>query len=221
MINTKYRILKMRSLKQYIAESVKTYNYTIKVAGEVDKNFVDMFKYNLNKFDPVKISDPVKTPIQKDPYGFPNISNQPVTIIKAEFRYPATEPMIQQIAQLLGYNVNMVRMIQSDYDESINSEHVGYENEMKATPLLDQEEMGEQPGAKEASKAYGDSYLSSVKQQADKSDAKIDIPYAGAKTPDAFDPWRPYLSDDTLGGKSPMTKITRPPKPQTGAAFTK
>ena len=76
----------MRSLKHYIVESVKTYNYTIKVAGEVDKNWIDMFKHNLNKFDPVKISDPVTTPIQKDPYGFAGVSNMPVTIIKAEFR---------------------------------------------------------------------------------------------------------------------------------------
>jgi hypothetical protein len=58
----------MRSLKQYITESLKSYNYTIKIAGDVDKNFIDMFKYNLNKFDPIRISDPVKTPIQKDPY---------------------------------------------------------------------------------------------------------------------------------------------------------
>mgnify|MGYP003352637697 CR=1 FL=1 len=62
----------MRSLKQYIMESVHTYNYTIKIAGEVDKNFLDMFTYNLKKFDPIKISDPKSTPIQKDPYGFPN-----------------------------------------------------------------------------------------------------------------------------------------------------
>jgi hypothetical protein len=206
----------MRSLKQYIAESVKTYNYTIKVAGEVDKNFIDLFKYNLNKFEPVKISDAQKTPIQKDPYGFPNLSNQPVTILKAEFRYPATEPMIQQIAQLLGYNVNMVRVIDSQFDDSINSEHVGYENEMKQEPLLQQEKMGEQPGAKEASKEYGQSYLPSIEKQFKASDAKIDIPYAGDKTPDAFDPWRPYLPDATLGAKSPMTKITRPTKPKTG-----
>ena len=135
----------MKSLKHYITESVKSYNYTIKIAGEVDKNFIDMFKYNLNKFDPIKISDPVTTPIQKDPYGFPNLSNQSITIIKADFRYPATEPMIQQIAQLLGYNVNMVRVITSDFNDSINNEADGYANEMQHSPVLTHEEMEEQP----------------------------------------------------------------------------
>lgn len=215
MINNRYRINRMKSLKHYIVESVKTYNYTIKIAGEVDKNFIDMFKFNLKKFDPIKISDPVSTPIQKSPYGFPEVSNQPITILKAEFRYPATEPMIQQIAQLLGYNVNMVRAVQTGFDDSIDSEASAYANEMEHSPVLTHTEMEEQPGAKEASKAYGDSYLTSIKDQA--KDSKINIPYAGKETPDAFDPFKPYLDDKKLGDKSPMSTITRPPKPQTGA----
>jgi hypothetical protein len=204
----------MKSLKQYIAESVHTYNYTIKIAGDVDKNWLDMFKYNLNKFDPIRISEPTKTPIQKDPYGFPNLANQSITIIKADFRYPATEPMIQQIAQLLGYNIDMVRVVSSKYDDSINNEVDSYANQMKNSPILTHEEMEEQPGAKEASKAYGDSYLNSIKDQS--KDSKIDIPYEGKKTPDAFDPFK-VIPQDQTGAKSPMSKITRPEKPQTGA----
>ena len=205
----------MKSLKQYIVESVHTYNYTIKIAGDVDKNFIDLFKYNLKKFDPVKIGEPTSTPIQKDPYGFPNLSNQSVTIIKAEFRYPATEPMIQQIAQLLGYQVDMVRVVSSDFDNSINSEAAGYANEMDHNPLLLHPELEEQPGAKEASKNYGDSYLKSIQVQT--KDDKIDIPYDATKTPDAFDPFKPYLDNDPRGIKSPMSTIKRPAKPATGA----
>jgi hypothetical protein len=196
-------------------ESVHTYNYTIKIAGQVDKNFLEMFKYNLKKFDPVEISEPKSTPIQKDPYGFPNLSNQSVTIIKAEFRYPATEPMIQQIAQLLGYQVDMVRVVSSNFDDSINSEMVGYENEMSHTPLLNHTELEEQPDAKAANKAYGDSYLQSIKDQT--KDSMINIPYAGKETPDSFDPFKPYLDDKKMGDKSPMSTITRPAKPATGA----
>jgi hypothetical protein len=206
----------MKSLKQYIVESVHTYNYTIKIAGDVDKNFIDLFKYNLKKFDPVKIGEPTSTPIQKDPYGFPNLSNQSVTIIKAEFRYPATEPMIQQIAQLLGYQVDMVRVVSSDFDNSINSEAEGYANEMSHNPLLLHPELEEQPGAKEASKNYGDSYLKSIQAQA--KDSKIDMPYAGKQTPDAFDPFKPFLDNDPRGIKSPMSTIKRPAKPATGAS---
>ena len=209
----------MRSLKHFIVESIHTYKYTIKIAGTIDKNFIDMFKYNLKKFDPVEISEPKSTPIQKSPYGFPNLENESVTLIKVEFRYPATEPMVQQLAQLCGYNVNMVRMISTDFDESIDSEMAGYENEMKNSPLLDKEELGEQPGAKEASRAYGDSYLQSIKDQAKES--KIDIPYAGTRTKDSFDPFKPYLDDKKMGDKSPMSTIKMPPKPKTGAAYNR
>ena len=205
----------MKSLKHYIVESVHTYNYTIKIAGDVDKNFIDLFKFNLKKFDPVKIGEPTSTPIQKSPFGFPNLSNQSVTIIKAEFRYPATEPMIQQIAQLLGYQVDMVRVVGTDFDDSINSEMIGYENEMSHSPLLNHEQLEEQPNAKAANKAYGDSYLQSIKDQA--KDSKINIPYAGKETPDSFDPFKPYLDDKKMGDKSPMSTITRPQKPATGA----
>lgn len=205
----------MRSFKHYIAESVHTYDYTIKIAGEVDKNFLDLFVYNLNKFDPVEISDPKSLPIQKDPYGFPNLSNEPVTIIKAKFRYPSTEPMIQQIAQLLGYNINMVRVVKTSYDDSINNEMDEYANQMKNSPVLNHEEMEEESGAKEAAKAYGNSYLDSIKDQS--KDSKIDIPYAGKKTPDAFDPFKPQEYAKSDGKDSPMSKITRPAKPQTGS----
>jgi len=209
----------MKSLKHYITESVHTYNYTIKIAGDVDKNFIDLFKYNLNKFDPIRISDPVKTPIQKNPYGFPNLSNQSITIIKADFRYPATEPMIQQIAQLLGYQVDMVRVVGTDFNDSIDNEQVGYANEMSHNPLLLHTELEEQPGAKEASKNYGDSYLKSIKDQM--KDSEIDIPYAGTKTPDAFDPFKPYLDDKQMGEKGPMRTIKRQPLPASGATACK
>jgi len=205
----------MKSLKHFIAESVRTYAYTIKIAGNVDKNFLDMFRFNLKKFDPVEISEPKSTPIQKDPYGFPNLENESVTIIKCVFRYPANEPMIQQVAQLLGYNVNLVRVVKTSYDDSINDEMDGYSNQMRHSPVLTHEEMEEEKNAKAASKAYGDSYLQSIKDQS--KDDKIQYVYDAKKTPDAFDPFKPFLDNDPKGTDSPMSKITRPAKPQTGA----
>lgn len=203
----------MQSLKHFIVESVRSYNYTIKIAGEVDKNFIDLFKYNLNKFDPIKIEEPTTTPIQKDPYGFPGVTNQPVTIIKAEFRYPATEPMIQQIAMLLGHNINMVRATTTDFNDSINAENDKFANQADHNPLLNHPEL--EDNGKEAAKAYGGSYLDSIKKQSEGS--KIDIPYEGKKTPDSFDPFKQPVIDKK-GTESPMSKITRPAKPATGAS---
>lgn len=201
----------IKSLKQYITESVHLYDVTIKVAGEVDKNFLDLFIFNLKKFEPVGNITPKTLPIQKDVYGFPGMKNEPVTILKCKFRYPATEPMIQQLAQLLGYNVNYVRLVDSKYDDSINKEQEEYANQMEPN----NKDFDKISGADEAAKAYGNSYLDSIKDQT--KDSKVTIPYAAKETPDAFDPFKPYLDDKKLGDKSPMTNIKLPAKPKTGA----
>ena len=198
----------MKSLRTYLTESVRTYHYTIKIAGDIDKNFIDMFKYNLNKFDPVNISDPKSTPIQKDPYGFPDLENESVHIFKAEFKYPATEPMIQQIAQLLGKNINMIRVTTTDFNDSINSEKDGYANQAKDSPLLTKEEMEEAEGAKQASKDYANQYLDQVVPKK----PSIEYHYSGKKTPDT-----PNKSKEGIQTKSPMSNINLPPKPSTGA----
>lgn len=195
----------MKSLRQYLTESVRTYHYTIKIAGDLDKNFIEMFKYNLNKFDPVSVSDPKTIPIMKDPYGFPDLKNESVHIFKAEFKYPATEPMIQQMAQLLGKNINSVRVISSQYDDSINSENDQYANQ--ASPLITSPYETDS-GAEQANKDYGNQYLDKVLPK----EPSITIDYAAKKTPTA-----PNKSKENIQTKSPMTSVSRPPKPATGA----
>lgn len=196
----------MKTLRQYLFESVRTYNYTIKVLGDCDSKFWDMFKHNLSKFDPVKIEDPKTTPVQKNPYGFPDAENEAVHIMKVEFRYPATEPMIQQCAQACGCNVNRVRMVTTDFNDSINSENDKYANEMKDEPLLLKTEL--EDNGKEASKEYANQYLDRVVPKK----PSIDIPYAGKATPTA-----PNKSKEGVNTKSPMTHITRPMRPETGS----
>jgi len=201
----------MKSLRHYLMESVRTYRYTIKIAGDVDKNFIDLFTHNLTKFDPVKIEDSKTTPVQKDPYGFPDLQNESITIIKAEFKYPATEPMIQQIAQLLGKNINTVRVLTTDYDDSINSEADKYANQMDAEEkqaLLNTETL--EDNGKEASKEYANQYLDKVVPKK----PSIDIPYAGKQTPT-----QPNKSKEGINTTSAMGngRVTMPAKPQTGS----
>ena len=197
----------LQSLRKYLAESVRTYHYKIKIAGQPPKNWLDMFCYNLSKFDPVKISDPKTTPIQKDPYGFPDLENQAITMIDVEFRYPAIEPMIKQVARLLNYDENLVRMVQADYDDSINHEAEQYANQASHSPVLTHEEL--EDNGKEANKAYGEQYMSNIFK-----DYKADkIKMAGPQTKPAVDS-RKFPGNQ----ESPMTKVQRQPKPQTGAS---
>ena len=204
----------MRSFKHYLVESVHSYDYTIKIVGEIDAKQMDLFKYNLNKFDPIEITGPTSTPIQKSPYGFPGVTNQSVNIIKAKFRYPATGPMIRQMANLMTIDENRVRLVTTGFDDSIDHEVEQYENQADKSPLLTND-YPDDANAKAAAKAYGNSYLDEIEKQM--KDHKIESPYAGEKTKQAFDPFKPEEYMKSMGNKGPMTTITRPAKPITGA----
>jgi len=200
----------MKTLRHYLMESVRTYNYTIKVLGDVEnKNLLDMFIHNLSKFDPVEISDPKTTPIQKNPMGFgPEEKNQSVIIIQAEFKYPATEPMIVQIAQQSGLR-NMVRAITKDYNDSINAENDKYANQVHdedKKALLDTPEL--EDNGKQASKDYANQYLDKVLPK----EPSIDIPYNAKKTPTIKN-----TSKEGIQTTSPFSNVKMPAKPPTGA----
>lgn len=198
----------MKSFKHYLMESVRTYRYKIKIAGAPEKNWIQMFCMNLQKFDPVKISEPKTTPIQKDPYGFPGLTNQPITIIDVEFKYPCVEPMVKQLARLLNYDENLIRMVQTDYDNSVDEEVQQYENQMSHSPVLDHEEL--EDSGKQASKDYADQYLTKLTKETEKD--KIDMKYAAPKTKPAEDSRK--IPGNT---KSPFSTVTRQEKPATGA----
>lgn len=209
--------MSIRSFKKYLAESARTYNYKIKIAGELPKNFVDLFTMNLSKFDPVKIGEPKTTPIQKDPYGFPGLKDQSITIIDVQFRYPCTEPMIKQLARLLGQDENNIRMIQSDFNDSATKEADMYANQASHSPILNHTEL--EDNGKEASKDYADSYLGRIKEQ--ESGKEIKNKYASKETPREVDPFDRRSVEKSMGTKSPMTKVSRPDRPATGATAKK
>lgn len=188
----------MKSLHQYLVESQQTFKYTIKIAGDYEQKQIDLFAHNLKKFDPVTVGEPTQTPIQKDPYGFPGLKNQRVSIIKAEFKYPATEPQIKQIAQLLGFDENHVRVITTEFNDSTIKEVAAAESET-----------GNEADAKAASKAYGDQYLDSVVPKK----PTIEMPFAAKKT--AIEPNK---SKEAVNTTSPFSTVKRPEKPKTGAS---
>jgi hypothetical protein len=199
----------MKTFKQFLMESVRTYKYKIKVCGDTEKNWMDMFIYNLKKFDPVKIGEPKSTPIQKDPRDFPHAKNQPVTIIDVEFKYPCTEPMVKQVARLLNYDENMVCMKGAEHEESLEAEAEQYANQASHSPVLTHEEL--EDSGKEASKEYGEQYMSRIRKSYEED--KMDMSYAAPKTKPAED-----MRTKPGNNKSPMTQITRQPKPETGAS---
>lgn len=201
----------MKSFKLYLAESVRTYKYRLRLVGDVDKKLLQLIEINLQKFSICHMGEPKTSMIQKSIPGFPEIENDRVTTIDVDFRYPVIEPFVKQMARLLGLDENRVSMVTRDFDTANASDAEDIANRVEKSPILLQTELEDK--GKEASKAYGDSYLSSVKDQTkDKIEMKFDGKVSGT-----FDPFA-KPSVDTAGTLSPMSKMTRPEKPATGSS---
>jgi hypothetical protein len=196
----------MKTFSQYLTESEKTFDYRIKICGDVNAELLKMFKEKLKKFDPVKISDPKTTPVQAQPADFPGQTNQRVTIIDGSFRYPATPPQIEQMAELCGITADHVCVKDLHWSEGMDRELLGIEEENAAT-ILGKEYPADSAEQKKLKKEYADGNQQVVRNSA----AEATWTVAGGKTPKAV-----TTNDLPQGVESPMSKVKRPPRPATG-----
>ena len=198
----------MKPFARYLAESEKTYQYRIKVVGDVPAGFFKELKDKCAQFDVVKMSDPKSTPVRKHIPDFPAFPNQSMNIVDVEFKYPAIEPQIKQLAQLAGLDPNRIVMNTTPYEEELNIEGDKIESENKDL-LKDTDYPAPDKKQRALNKDYGaDPYDHAVLKNAYRSDFTV----AGGKTPPAK-----TTNDLPQGTKSPMTNVKRPPRPATGA----
>ena len=80
----------MSTFKEYLSESVKTYEFKIKIAGDLPEGFDKAMKTALMKYDCASISKGKRIPIQEAPLDFPEMKHTHVTIFDISCRYPAT-----------------------------------------------------------------------------------------------------------------------------------
>ena len=197
----------MKTFAQYLTESEKTFDYRIKICGDVNSAFLSAFKDKLKKFDPVKISDPKTTPVQARPADFPEHTNQRVTIIDGSFRYPATPPQIEQFAELCGIPANRICTNDLHWAEGMDKELLGIEDE-NSPAVLEKDYPADSAEQKQLKKDHADGNQQVVRNSA--AAAKWTV--AGGKTPPAE-----TTNDLPQGVKSPMTAMKRPPRPATGS----
>ena len=193
---------------RYLAENERTYNYRIKGVGDVPAGFFKELKSKCNQFDIVKMSDAKTAPVRKVVPDFPAFPNQPMSLVDVEFRYPAIEPQIKQLAQLLGLDPNRIVMMTTPYEQGMDEEAAKIDSQNK--DLLDDPTYPADDAHQRAQKKdYGaDPYDHVVLKNAYRSNFTV----AGGKTPPAK-----TTNELPMGNKSPMTTIKRQPKPATGA----
>ncbi len=198
----------MKTFAKYLAESERTYNYRIKIVGDLPAGFLKDLKDRLDQFDVVKMSDAKTTPVRKQIPDFPAFPNESLTIVDVEFRYPAIEPQIKQIAKLAGLDENRIAMGTLAHDESLGAESKKIEAENKDL-LADTD----YPAPDQEQRALKKDYATGpYDHEVLKNAYKTKFTVAGGRTPPAK-----TTNDLPQGTKSPMTNIKRPAKPATGA----
>lgn len=198
----------MKTFANYLAESERTYDYRIKICGTVDTESLRNLKQKLDQFAPVKMSDIKVTPIQVIPTDFPNYKNESVTMFDVSFRYPAIEPQIKQLAQLMNIDPNRVVMSSRDYNESLVSEYEKIADQNQDL-LSDTDYPADDAVQKGLKKDYS---VEAHDHVVLKNQYRSNFTVAGGRTAPAR-----TTNDLPQGNKSPMTTIKRPPKPPTGA----
>jgi hypothetical protein len=197
-----------KSFVKYLAESQRTYRYRIKVAGDVPAGFFPEMKEKLAQFDVVAMSQPKSIPVRKEIPDFPAFPNESMKIVDVEFRYPAIEPQIKQLAQLCGFDPNRIVMNTVEYEDSVNTEakKIADQNTDLLTDTDYPADDADQRALKKDYSAEPQDHV--VLKNAYRSDFTV----AGGKTPAAK-----TTNDLPMGNKSPFANIKRPPKPATGA----
>lgn len=193
----------MKSFAQYLVETRQTFDYRIKILGDVDAELINALEEKLQQFDVVTMTEPKKTPIQKVLPDFPEAENDSVTFMDVTFNYPATPPQITQMAELLGMNPNHMIIQTQEYVNSVEEERKGYE--AQPNPVLGTEE-GEQPESSESKKASAYYAADPYKREVVGNEYSSDFTIAGGKTPPAK-----FTTDYPNGVDSPIMGTNKIP----------
>ena len=199
----------MKNFQQYLAESERTYNYRIKIVGDLPSGFYNELKSKLDQFDPMTVGAVKSTPIQAKPADFPAFENDKVTSFDVKLRYPAIEPQIKQIARLLGFDENKIIMQNTFFDDSVDQEKKEVADQPESL-LADTDFPAPNVKQKELSKDYSaEPFDHAVLKNSYRSNFTI----AGG-SPKAAE----TTNDLPMGNDSPLTHTEkRPRKPATGA----
>lgn len=184
----------MRTFKDILTESSKTYEFTIKMAGELPKDNSDKLETCLQKYQLVKLSTGKTTPITERPLDFPQLQNMEVTIYEAEVAYPVTPNVLATyIANCCGCDEKYVRVNAPGHDIDVLQEPPSDE---PYEAMLNTEDMGGEDGQQLAGTNRVMDLLKELEDA--RKDREID-PTEGVKPGESQD-----IKDETVGAKSPI-----------------
>ena len=135
----------MKSLKEYLTESKKTYTFRVKVAGDVTTEDETKLKGLLDRFSVTEFKKTGQTPVQSFPLDFPKIRNRNVNIWEVTLDYPTTSnELTEYLSSNLG-RTNEELVVRSPYEPS--EEYQQTPDGKRTGALLDDPNYSESPNA--------------------------------------------------------------------------
>ena len=146
----------MKTFKEYLAESTKTYAVRVKIAGDLPENFDKRLQDYMSKYETVEFKKVGTTPVQEHPHEFPRIKNQEVSIYDVEASYPISFQQLETtLADEFGISFHNLKVKHpNDPTEEQKDDEAVYE------PKLQDNEFKDDTAADKP--IYGDEYNMSL-----------------------------------------------------------
>ena len=86
----------MKTFKDYLTESKKTYSFKVKIAGDLPESFADDLKARLDNRGIMQFEQMKTTPVSEVPHEFPELKNMEVHTFDVMTEYPLTTTEIEK-----------------------------------------------------------------------------------------------------------------------------
>ncbi len=150
-------------------------------------------------FDVEECTKPKKTPIQKDPLGFPGLHNEEINIFDVTLNYPASLDQVLQLARQCNIDPKKIVVVDKNYNDGFNTEMDNQEEET----LLTSDYPEDTKEQKECNDSFADSFQEAAKSFAGDMNTEFEI--AGGNAPSAK-----FNTDHEEGKMGPLSKVNRP-----------
>lgn len=122
----------MKKFKAYLIESLKVYEYKIKFCFEPSEEQIKLLSVYLQKYDPIELTEPVRTILQKNPLDFPDVENTEVYTITFTTNLPLSSYILQQeIKNWLGIPEKFIRVRSKLEPVNIESDIINANDDLK------------------------------------------------------------------------------------------
>jgi hypothetical protein len=184
----------MKTFKEYLTESKKTYEFKIGIAGELPEGIEDTLETALQKYAVQNMSAGKRTPITERPLDFPQLQNVEVTYYEAELQYPTTVQVLQEYLHWITGIPHSHIIVRNQ-----NEPQEQYQEETKDEPyeaLLNTEDMG----GESAQESVGENRVMELLKELEKARSEREIdPAKAAPQGDSKDISKEYNNESPIG----------------------